>query len=393
MFYDDFVTIIYLYMLKEIVYPFIKLRSIVLLVLLFAGNANAQLIDRVFENFDNHQNISYAASLKIKDFFSDKVLFDTLQATETLHSTTSFWLKGNVHEDIFDGRKAFKLNHRDSSYQISDKASQCHYYDKSLSYLIEKMRKYIKKGAEVTQSEDSVFLGKSYFQLRIKDLDSTIKGKKIFSVNRLLIDKKTYLPVFYRNDSEGFIDGTNIFLKIFNEYHFSDIKVDLPNLTDLSQIILPNYFMLEKPKVPMVLLARGTPAPELEITDLNGKIRQLTAYKGKLILLNFTGNGCPHCVEAIDMLNDLAQKYKDNNVEILSINFFDDKASILKFNKRYEQHYPTFTSAKNTQQKYQINGYPTFYLINTKGEIIKGYLGFSKQIGEQIDEQIATLIQ
>jgi thiol-disulfide isomerase/thioredoxin len=377
---------------KKVATLFSKLVSMALLGFLSSGTANAQLIERVFDQFDKYNNISYTASLKMKDFFSDNVFSDTLYARETLGAKPTFRLKGNEQEDIFDGHKVFKLNYKDSTYRISPKADQCYYYDKSLSHLLAKLRKYIKKGVKAIQLNDSVVLVKAYFHLRIKDLDSVVKGRRVFSTSRLLIDKETYLPVFYRNDSEGFIDGTNTFLKIFNEYHFSELKVNLTNLPDLSQVILPTYFSLEKPKVPMALLERGTQAPDLAMTDLNGDTSELTDYKGKLVLLNFSVNGCPHCVESIDMLNDLVSKYK-GNLEVVSVNSLDDRASIEKFNEKFKQDYPTFTSSADTGKKFRINGYPTFYLLDSKGEIVKGYLGFSKQISAQIEEEIAGMVQ
>lgn len=360
---------------------------------LFIPQSKAQLIDRMLENFNRHQNISYTAFMQNKDLFSDDVFLDTLYATQTLKTKPTFKLKGDVEEAIFDGHKIFKLNHKDSTYRIGDQAKQSYYYDKSLSYLMAQFNAYVKRGKKAIQLRDSIYKGKSYFQLKITDLDSMVKGKKIYSINRLLIDKKTYLPVFYRNDSGGFIDGTDMYLKIFNEYHFSNFQINRNDLIDLSQTILPVYFRIEKPKVPMPLLEKGIQAPALTIVDLKGKPTEISAYKGKIVLLNFTISGCPHCIEAIDMLNALSLTYKENELVILSINPFDDTESILKYNDRFKQHYPTFQSAKSTKETYRINGYPTFYILNTKGEIVKGYEGFSKPIGELIKGELSSLIQ
>jgi len=381
-------------MLNKTLRPLLHhLATFLIALCLFTPQSKAQLIDRVLENFEKYHNISYTSSLQNKDLFSDDVFLDTLHAVETLKNKPTYKLKGNVEEDIFDGQKVFKLTYKDSTYRIGDQAKQSYYYDKSLSYLIAKFNTYMKLGRKAIQLRDSVYKGKSYFQLKITDLDSIVKDKKIYSINRLLIDKKTYLPAFYRNDSGGFIDGTDMYLKVFNEYHFSNFKINRNDLTDLSQIVLPIYFSLEKPKVPKVLLERGVSAPALAIVDLKGKATEISAYNGKVVLLNFTISGCPHCIEAIETLNNLSAKYNNVDFQILSINPFDDRESILKFNERFKQDYPTFTSAKNAKEIYRINGYPTFYLIDTKGEIVKGYEGFSKSIGDLMKEDIANLIE
>lgn len=369
------------------------LFALLICLCLFIPKTKAQIIERVLENFGKHQNISYTAFLKNKDLFGDEVSLDTLFAIETLKNKLTYKLKGNVEEDIFDSQKVFKLNYKDSTYRISNKANESYYYEKSISYVFDRLRKIKDSGKEIIQLKDSVLNGKSYYQLQITNLDSVVNNRRVYSINYYLIDKKSYLPYWYKLDVEAFIDGTTTFIKFFNEYLYSDFKADRSDLIDLSQTVLPIYFSLEKPKVPKVLLEKGFLAPALPIVDLEGKATEISAYKGKLVLLNFTISGCPHCIEAIETLNNLSSKYKNVNFQILSINPFDDSDSILKFNERFKQNYPTYTSSKNTKEIYQINGYPTFYLINTNGEIVKGYEGFSKSIGGLIKEDIAKLLK
>lgn len=389
-----FVNRLYLFMLNKTFRPLLHCVAIFLIALcLFTLQSKAQIIDRVLENFEKYHNISYTSSLQNKDLFSDDVFLDTLHAIETLKNKATFRLKGNIQEDIYDGQKVFKLNYKDSTYRISDKPNDCFYYDKSLSYLVGHLKTLVQKGKKEVQLKDSIYNGKSYFQLQFTEADAVINGKRVYIINRLLVDKKTYLIYWNRKEVEAFIDGTTTFIKFFSEYHFSNFKINLNDLPDLSQTILPSYFSLEKPKVPMVLLDKGVSSPALTIVDLKGKATEISAYKGKVVLLNFTISGCPHCIEAIETLNSLSTKYKNTDFQILSINPFDDRESILKFNERFKQNYPTFTSAKNTKEIYRINGYPTFYLIDANGEIVKGYEGFSKSIGDLMKEDIANLIE
>jgi len=370
------------------------MKKLAYILLLSFGivNANAQVTEHLISNFKKLKSISYVTHIKTKDFFSEAVFTDTIVHKISLQPKLAFQFTGKRQEDIFNGNKLFKLNLSDSTYRLTNDFKSALHYDQSLPYLIDRLEKDIKKGAKVTQLRDSLYEGKSYFNIKVTDLDSIRDGKKVFSHTTYLIDKKTYLPHYYRNDSQGFIDGTKIHLIIFREYHFSNYKINSTDLSSLSNIILPTYFSLEKPKVKKPMLEKGMVAPNVKLLALDGKQTELTDYRNSIVLLNFTDNGCPHCVVSVEMLNKLNPKYKNQPFKIVSINAFDDHDSIVKFNNKFKVNYLTFMISKEPLANYNIEGYPTFYLINQKGEIVKGYLGFGENTEEQITKDIDTLI-
>jgi len=370
------------------------MKKLVYLLLLSFGivNANAQVTEHLISNFKKLKSISYIESTKTKDFFTEAVFTDTIVHQIAVQPRLAFQLTGKKQKDIFDGNKLFKLNLSDSTYRLANDINTSPLYFQSLGYLIDLLEKNIKKGAKVIQLRDSLYEGKSYFNIKVTDLDSIRNGKKIFNQTTYLVDKKTYLPYYYRNDSQGFIDGTNIHLIIFREYHFSDYKINTTDLSSLSSIILPTYFSLEKPKVKKPMLEKGMVAPNVKLLALDGKQTDLTAYRNSIVLLNFTDNGCPHCVVSVEMLNKLNLKYKNQPFKIISINAFDDHASIIKFNNKFKVNYPIFMISKDPLANYNIEGYPTFYLIDQKGEIVKGYLGFGENTEAQVTKDLDFLI-
>ena len=370
--------------MKKLIYLFLFLSA--------ALNANAQIVEQLISNFKKLKSVSYVASTKTKDFFSEAISTDTIVHKFSVQPKLAFQLTGKKQEDIFDGNKLFKLNLLDSTYRVSNDIKTSTLYFQSLSNLMNVLEKDLKKGAKVAQLRDSIYEGKSYFNIKITYLDSIRDGKKVFSQTTYLVDKKTYLPHYYRNDSQGFIDGTNIHLIIFREYHFSNYKINTTDLSSLSSIILPSYFSLERPKVKKPMLEKGMIAPTLKLLTLDGKQTELPAYRNNIVLLNFTENGCPHCVVSVEMLNKLNLKYKDQPFKIISINAFDDHDSIVKFNNKFKVNYPTFMISKDPLSTYNIEGYPTFYLIDQKGAIVKGYLGFGENTEEQVTKDIDSLI-
>lgn len=65
-------------------------------------------------------------------------------------------------------------------------------------------------------------------------------------------------------------------------------------------------------------------APDFKLTDFNGKTVQLSALKGKIVVLEWTNYDCPfvkpHYSEKVHTMRDLAAKYADKNVVWLTIN-------------------------------------------------------------------------
>ncbi|NCU04891.1 MAG: TlpA family protein disulfide reductase [Chitinophagaceae bacterium] len=88
------------------------------------------------------------------------------------------------------------------------------------------------------------------------------------------------------------------------------------------------------------MLAEGVKAHELDLKDASGQIFQLRSQQGKVVLLNFTFNNCPHCIESIGMLNMLHSKYGKYNLIIATINPFDTKDAIEKHNSMFKINFP-----------------------------------------------------
>lgn len=360
-------------------------RNILISTLLFlscSSDTMGQVTEKIVKNFDDLRNVEYTSTLREKDFFSDKISNDTIRALISINPTKeikSFKIKGTDQEEIFDGNKLFKLNLNENTYRVSANTENSVYFYRSLPYFIQGIKESVKKQKSIIQLPDSIINGISYYYLHITNLDTIKNGKRIFDLVSLLVDKKTYLPYYYKSDMQGFIDGTNTFLTTFSEYYFSDYKINNKSFPDLAMIQIPSNFSLEKQKVSLPLLKNGTKAPEVELSYADGKLFNLEKEKGKVVLLNFTINGCPHCVESIETLNKLFTKYKSEDFQIVSINAYDTKESILKFNNRFNVKYPAFIKSEKTNktlEDYHVDIYPTFYLIDKQGNIAKTFSGY-----------------
>lgn len=122
----------------------------------------------------------------------------------------------------------------------------------------------------------------------------------------------------------------------------------------------------------------GSPLIDLEITDVNNKITQLSKvvpHNSKFVLIDFWASWCGQCLMAFPELEELGKKYKDDFVIIdLSIDTKEDawQLSMKRHPQPWPQYRTTANGYKDLFKKYQIgNGVPYFVMIAPDGKVMK----------------------
>ena len=143
-----------------------------------------------------------------------------------------------------------------------------------------------------------------------------------------------------------------------------------------------------------VLAQTKTSGSNFFTTDLNlnnGKTVKLTDLKGKVVLLDFWYRGCLPCLKATPVLMKLQEEFK-NDLVIIGINDRDDKEDISDYYayKKNIHYFSTYKTETDISKILKINAFPTFIIINQKGEIVKINEGFNKG---SIRKTIKKLIQ
>lgn len=71
------------------------------------------------------------------------------------------------------------------------------------------------------------------------------------------------------------------------------------------------------PKNPKNL--RGTPSPDFTLLDVNGQQRNVSEWKGKVLVLNFWATWCPPCLEEIPHFIKLQEQYGHQGLQFVGI--------------------------------------------------------------------------
>jgi thiol-disulfide isomerase/thioredoxin len=139
----------------------------------------------------------------------------------------------------------------------------------------------------------------------------------------------------------------------------------------------------------------GKPAPELAVTDIQGKQVTLASLKGKTVLLDFWATWCEACRADGPALDKLYAKYGDQNLEIIAISLSEDRGIVEKFLKEHRHTYPIVLTSENEMPlPFQIDLLPTYIVIGKDGNVagaVEGDQGFSdlrktlKKAGMEVD--------
>jgi len=117
-------------------------------------------------------------------------------------------------------------------------------------------------------------------------------------------------------------------------------------------------------------------APDFTIKDLAGKNISLSAFKGKVVLLNFWATWCPPCRAEMPALNKLYREKKNRGLEIIAVSTDRSVSSVKDFLEKHKVDFPILFDEDHTAAKlYRVFSMPTTFLIDRNGTIVEKFYG------------------
>ena len=114
------------------------------------------------------------------------------------------------------------------------------------------------------------------------------------------------------------------------------------------------------------------PGP-IRLADINGKLVERSDFSGKVTLINFWATWCPPCVEEIPSLNRLKTKLAGRPFELISINYKQDRATVLEFMQRVRVDFPVLLDESGEHANaWRVISYPSTFVIDSDGIIRYG---------------------
>ncbi|MEG1736807.1 MAG: TlpA disulfide reductase family protein [Odoribacter sp.] len=129
------------------------------------------------------------------------------------------------------------------------------------------------------------------------------------------------------------------------------------------------------------VMAVGQKAPEFTLQDTTGHSYHLSDFKGKMVLLDFTASWCHWCKVEIPYIEQIHQKMKGKNFEIISVYLDKNREDWVKDVKTSQHPWKCLSDVMAWKKggmayDYFVNGIPALVLLDQEGRIIsKGTRG------------------
>jgi cytochrome c biogenesis protein CcmG, thiol:disulfide interchange protein DsbE len=118
------------------------------------------------------------------------------------------------------------------------------------------------------------------------------------------------------------------------------------------------------------------PAPEFVRTDLANRPVDLTALRGRVVLLNFWATWCAPCLVEIPRFTGWQSKYAADGLQIIGVSMDDDSGPVASLVRERGVNYPVVMGDPEIGLLYGgVLGLPVTYLIDRQGVVRARYKG------------------
>ena len=137
----------------------------------------------------------------------------------------------------------------------------------------------------------------------------------------------------------------------------------------------------------------GRPAPALIVPELDGRVFDLAALRGKVVIVNFWASWCGPCRAEMPLLDSFYQRYHARGLELLGLSVDDahDQGEVLRIMKNFSYPAALAHGAK-------VNGFgpplavPMTWVIDSAG-IVRARLLVANGVTEQsLKETVLPLL-
>ncbi|GAC1655046.1 MAG: TlpA disulfide reductase family protein [Vulcanimicrobiaceae bacterium] len=120
----------------------------------------------------------------------------------------------------------------------------------------------------------------------------------------------------------------------------------------------------------------GSPAQSFEVASLDGPVRSVWAFRGKIVVMNLWASWCPPCRAEMPDLQRLSSAYADKNVVVIGVNEGESPQQAGAFARSLGIRFPVLLDQNQEYGRvYAALGMPTTFVINPQGIVVRGFDG------------------
>lgn len=367
--------------------------------LIYSQNAVDSILNKAYQNLNSFRNLKYHNTRELNyssenyHYISTWVSYYDFQRADTIIGF-KYQIEDSTSKQVFNGTEKFDLNKKKRTIQVNNNPNKGALNNHSALYnslitlrnvlpLIINDKSATKTIADtainnISHTLITINIGKRRIQNLGKGFDAM--ATKSNFIYKIILKKDSNLPfeVLQINDLN------NDFIKT----SFTNIETNTSTPSELSWYYstYANDYKPVQGKATPQLAQNGSLASEWKLKIYNeDKTLSLNDLRGKVILLDFWIKNCGACIQSVQHLNKLEDKFKDKTFKIISINSYDPIEDVSWFCKKHNIKFPVLLNGKEVAEKYGVNGFPAFFIIDKEGKIIYSNAGYNKSIESEVE--------
>jgi thiol-disulfide isomerase/thioredoxin len=133
---------------------------------------------------------------------------------------------------------------------------------------------------------------------------------------------------------------------------------------------------------------------DFEVHLFDNTIVRAGDIKGRIAVIDFWATWCKPCLAEVPEYNDFYRNYRDKGVVFLALAIDSGKEEkVLEAAKRFHMEYPAGApSKKEIKTIGKIRAFPTTWIVNPEGEIVREFVGVVSDKQEAIREMVDRLL-
>jgi peroxiredoxin len=133
-------------------------------------------------------------------------------------------------------------------------------------------------------------------------------------------------------------------------------------------------------------------APDFSLKDLNGGAVKLSAYRGKVVLLDFWATWCDPCRDEIPRFIELQNDLGAKGLQVVGISMDDDTQSVRDLYQQLKMNYPVAMGDAKVGNLYGgVLGVPIAFVIGRDGRIYAKHVGATRFA--TFDDEVSALLE
>ena len=124
------------------------------------------------------------------------------------------------------------------------------------------------------------------------------------------------------------------------------------------------------------------PAPDLEVSTLQGEPYSLANAADRPVLMYFFAPWCHYCAASADNIVRLRRLRNEEELEIVMVALdWRDLPELQAYARKHELNVPVLLGDSRVAREWKVYAFPTYYVLDSQHGVAKRDIGYSTQLG------------